>query len=191
MPKGTCLRPPPTTVRRCSGSRRSAGHGWSKNCSRWPRQLRREPARRLSGARRIGATDALLDAIGFALAPFVAAIDNAARARVARDLDSAALAAQQEAGRRLSRAEALAEASAAVEVARDTTTSLPSVHERLTTRELEVLRLLAVGRSNTQIAEALFISPRTVSTHLTSIFTKLDVEGRAEAVAVAQCHGPI
>jgi predicted ATPase/DNA-binding CsgD family transcriptional regulator len=136
-------------------------------------------------ARLIGATNALLGAIGFALAPFVAAIYNAARAHVARHLDSAALAAQQEAGRRLSRAEALAEALAAVEVARGTTLSRPSVHEHLTTRELEVLRLLAAGRSNTQIAEALFISPRTVSTHLTSIFTKLDVGSRTEAVAIA------
>jgi DNA-binding CsgD family transcriptional regulator len=56
---------------------------------------------------------------------------------------------------------------------------------RLSTREVEVLRLVAAGRSNPKIAEALFISPRTVTTHLTHIFDKLGVEGRAEAVALA------
>lgn len=56
---------------------------------------------------------------------------------------------------------------------------------QLSPREVEVLRLVAAGHSNPEIAEALFISPRTVTTHLTHIFDKLDVEGRAEAVALA------
>jgi predicted ATPase/DNA-binding CsgD family transcriptional regulator len=55
----------------------------------------------------------------------------------------------------------------------------------LTPRELEVLCLVATGRSNQQIADALFISPRTVSTHLTSTFTKLGVNSRTEAIAAA------
>lgn len=46
----------------------------------------------------------------------------------------------------------------------------------LTAREHEVLRLLAVGRSNTGIAEELVLSRRTVEAHLRSIFTKLDIE---------------
>jgi DNA-binding NarL/FixJ family response regulator len=62
---------------------------------------------------------------------------------------------------------------------------------RLSTREVEVLRLVAAGRSNPEIAEALFISPRTVTTHLTHIFDKLDVEGRAEAAALAVRGGLI
>lgn len=137
-------------------------------------------------ARLIGATDALRDAIGFALAPFVAAIYDQARDHITRDLGGATLANQQEAGRRLSRQEALAEALEAVTVvANDGSSGPPSAPEGLTARELEVLRLLADGRSNTQIAETLFISPRTVSTHLTSIFTKLDVSSRTEAVAIA------
>jgi predicted ATPase/DNA-binding CsgD family transcriptional regulator len=138
-------------------------------------------------ARLVGATDALREAIGFALAPFVAVIYDRARALVARDLSEATSATQQEAGRRLSRAEALGEALAAV-----TSSVAPSgisVPEGLTARELEVLRLLAAGHSNAQIAEALFISPRTVSTHLTSIFTKLGVGSRTEAVATAHRLG--
>ncbi len=62
---------------------------------------------------------------------------------------------------------------------------------RLSAREAEVLRLVAAGRSNPEIAEALFVSPRTVTTHLTHIFAKLGVEGRAEAVALALRHGLI
>jgi DNA-binding CsgD family transcriptional regulator len=59
---------------------------------------------------------------------------------------------------------------------------------RLSVRETEVLRLVAAGRSNPEIANLLFVSPRTVTTHLTHIFAKLDVEGRAAAVALALRH---
>ena len=59
----------------------------------------------------------------------------------------------------------------------------------LTPRELEVLRLLVAGRSNPEIAAALFISPRTATTHVSHIFAKLGVATRAEAVAFAHRHG--
>ena len=62
---------------------------------------------------------------------------------------------------------------------------------RLSAREAEVLRLVAAGRSNPGIAQDLSISPRTVTTHLTHIFAKLGVEGRAEAAAFAVRHGLI
>jgi DNA-binding NarL/FixJ family response regulator len=55
----------------------------------------------------------------------------------------------------------------------------------LTPRELDVLRLLVAGRSNPQIAEALFISPRTATTHVSNILAKLGVESRTEAAARA------
>jgi DNA-binding CsgD family transcriptional regulator len=55
----------------------------------------------------------------------------------------------------------------------------------LTPRELEVLRLVADGRSNRQIAEALFISAKTASVHVSNILAKLDVSSRVEAAAVA------
>jgi DNA-binding CsgD family transcriptional regulator/tetratricopeptide (TPR) repeat protein len=55
----------------------------------------------------------------------------------------------------------------------------------LTAREIEVLSLLAEGRSTSDIAETLFISPRTVSTHVASILGKLGVSTRSAAVALA------
>jgi DNA-binding CsgD family transcriptional regulator len=59
----------------------------------------------------------------------------------------------------------------------------------LTRREVEVLRLLPRGLSNAEIAAALFVSPRTVQTHLTNLYGKLGVGGRAEAVAYAMARG--
>ncbi|MES4907878.1 AAA family ATPase [Streptomyces sp. NPDC000395] len=55
----------------------------------------------------------------------------------------------------------------------------------LTPRERDVLRLVARGRSNRQIAEELFISPKTASVHVSNILAKLEVSGRGEAAAVA------
>ncbi|MCW8100170.1 AAA family ATPase [Streptomyces tauricus] len=55
----------------------------------------------------------------------------------------------------------------------------------LTSRERDVLRLVAVGRTNRQIAEELFISPKTASVHVSNILGKLGVSGRGEAAAVA------
>lgn len=59
----------------------------------------------------------------------------------------------------------------------------------LTGREREVLRLLSDGRSTGEIAAMLFISPRTASTHVTNILSKLDVTSRAAAVAYAMRVG--
>ncbi|WP_433340506.1 helix-turn-helix transcriptional regulator [Streptomyces sp. CA-253872] len=55
----------------------------------------------------------------------------------------------------------------------------------LTARESEVLRLVASGHSNRRIAEALYISPKTASVHVSRILAKLGVTGRGEAAAVA------
>jgi ATP/maltotriose-dependent transcriptional regulator MalT len=59
----------------------------------------------------------------------------------------------------------------------------------LTPRELEVLRLVTDGRSNRDIAEALFISAKTASVHVSNILAKLDVTGRGEAAATAHRLG--
>ena len=53
------------------------------------------------------------------------------------------------------------------------------------TREQEVLRLVAAGRGNREIAGELFISPRTASVHVSNILGKLNVASRGEAAAVA------
>jgi DNA-binding NarL/FixJ family response regulator len=55
----------------------------------------------------------------------------------------------------------------------------------LTPRELEVLALLARGRRNSEIADALFVSERTVKFHVSSIFGKLGAENRTEAARIA------
>ncbi len=59
----------------------------------------------------------------------------------------------------------------------------------LTARELEVLRLIVEGRSNREIAETLFVSPRTVDNHVTNILAKLEVKSRTAAVAAARRLG--
>jgi DNA-binding NarL/FixJ family response regulator len=59
----------------------------------------------------------------------------------------------------------------------------------LTTRELDVLLLVADGLSNAEIADRLFLSPRTVDSHVAAILRKLDVPSRARAVARATADG--
>jgi len=61
----------------------------------------------------------------------------------------------------------------------------------LSPRELEVARLVAQGRTNRQVAEALFLSPRTVDRHLSAVMRKLDVHSRtAVALAIADADPP-
>jgi DNA-binding NarL/FixJ family response regulator len=63
--------------------------------------------------------------------------------------------------------------------------------EALSPREIEVLQRMAVGKSNKEIGAELFISEGTVKTHIKSIFSKLDVVSRTEAVATANRRGLI
>jgi DNA-binding NarL/FixJ family response regulator len=66
--------------------------------------------------------------------------------------------------------------------------TLPSL-ESLTERELEVLKLLARGLSNTELARELFLSEATVKTHVSSVFRKLRLRDRAQAVVLAYERG--
>ena len=75
---------------------------------------------------------------------------------------------------------------AEVEVLARSVTSLPA---GLTPRELQVLRLVASGRSNREIARELFLSDKTVARHLSNIYAKLDVRSRAGATAYLYDHG--
>jgi Response regulator containing a CheY-like receiver domain and an HTH DNA-binding domain len=63
--------------------------------------------------------------------------------------------------------------------------------ETLSQREIEVLKLMAQGKSNKEIAAALFISEGTVKSHGKSIFARMNVRSRAEAVAAASRRGLI
>jgi len=59
----------------------------------------------------------------------------------------------------------------------------------LTSRELDVLRLVAEGRTNPEIGRELYMSPKTASVHVSRILAKLDVRSRTEAAAVAHRLG--
>ena len=85
-------------------------------------------------------------------------------------------------GRRLSSVQAI---QLADEVIRELTTALDAGEAGLTDREVEVLRLLTLGLGNSEIAERLVLSPRTVHAHVRSIFTKLDVTTRTAAAREA------
>jgi DNA-binding NarL/FixJ family response regulator len=62
---------------------------------------------------------------------------------------------------------------------------------RLSTRELEVLQLMANGLSNQQIAERLFVSVNTIKTHTSNLFLKMEVERRTQAIEMAKRLGLI
>jgi NarL family two-component system response regulator LiaR len=68
-------------------------------------------------------------------------------------------------------------------------TGMQPSHEALTEREFDVLRLLTQGKSNKEIAGALFIGDRTVKSHLSAIFQKLNVTDRTQAALYAVRHG--
>jgi DNA-binding CsgD family transcriptional regulator len=59
----------------------------------------------------------------------------------------------------------------------------------LTAREVEVLRLLAAGRTSKEIAAGLVVSPLTVNRHIANVYAKIEVRNRAEATAFAIAHG--
>ncbi|HEU4912694.1 MAG TPA: AAA family ATPase [Actinomycetes bacterium] len=100
------------------------------------------------------------------------------------------VAAATETARRLGAAPLLSELRLLGGVgARAATDGARSGDESLTGRELEVLTLVAQGRSNRQIGEHLFISAKTVSVHVSNILAKLGAAGRTEAVAVARRRG--
>jgi len=71
------------------------------------------------------------------------------------------------------------------------TNRTPILHEDLTNREQEVLLLIAEGKSNQEIADALFITLKTVKTHVPNILSKLEVEDRTQATIYAFKHGLI
>jgi len=142
-------------------------------------------------ARLLGAIHALCEAIALPVLPHYTQHKRAiveTRAALAEQVYRAAW----EAGRGLTVDEAIAEAREVVAAVQERRAdAMPDQHDSLglSAREQEVLRLLVVGRSNAEIAEALFISPRTATTHVSHVYAKLGVGSRAEAIALAHRNG--
>ncbi|MFZ2173591.1 MAG: response regulator transcription factor [Rhodococcus sp. (in: high G+C Gram-positive bacteria)] len=117
----------------------------------------------------------------------VRAVHAGARGYVVKDVDTTELV---RAIRAISVGESAFDAHSAAALVRSMN-SHTAPPERLTPREQEVLRLLAVGQSNAKIGERLFISSTTVKFHVKNILRKLGVAGRAEAVYEANKQGLI
>ncbi len=138
-------------------------------------------------ARLLGAGNVISERIGEAVQPYARELPNRAEAALRRRLGEAAFEAAWTAGRSLPVAAALDEVESALATVADAAALGIRAHG-LTSREHDVLRLLAAGHANAAIAETLSISQRTVTTHVTNIFTKLGLATRAEAVAFAHTH---
>ncbi|HEV2072577.1 MAG TPA: LuxR C-terminal-related transcriptional regulator [Thermomicrobiales bacterium] len=140
--------------------------------------------------RLFAAAEAIREVAGTPNAAMIPADRKWVMTAVKTRLGADAFAAEWETGKALTAEDAVAEAM-------EPPLSLPGEAPKaklgdslgLSGRELEILRLIAEGRSNRDIAGVLFISPRTVTTHTTGIFTKLDVGSRTAAVAVARERG--
>jgi len=143
----------------------------------------------VKATRLFGAAEALRERHGIDVPP-------AERPRLERDiaaararLAGAAFTAAWAAGRTLPMAVVITEALAvAHEVHQPVPPDVPN-RGGLTQREAEVLRLLAEGRSDREIAAELYISPKTVGTHVSNLLGKLGVPSRAAAVAHVHRHG--
>jgi non-specific serine/threonine protein kinase len=144
-----------------------------------------------SAARLTGASDAICETTGSSLQPYARAIPIPAIAAARAWFGEEAFAAAWEAGRRLSPADAIAEAVAVATAAQGASSSARAgaPPAGLTPREVEVLRLLVEGRSNAEIAHALFISVGTARFHVASILAKLGVPTRTAAATHAVRHG--
>jgi len=135
----------------------------------------------MRGARLLGAAGRLLEESGITLAAHEA--ENRDRARMAARLvlGEERLAAEEAAGRQLSYEEVMA-TGLAVSAPRD---GLPASPAGLTAREIEALQLLAAGLTDREIADRLFLSVRTVESHLASARRKLGATNRTEAATAA------
>jgi len=134
------------------------------------------------------AAQALSEAVGLHHTPEEAALREPYLATTRSQLGEAAWAEALALGRAMGVEEAIEYALSDEDTS---ATALPSTPEHpagLTTREVEVLGLVATGLTSAQVAAELFLSTRTVDTHLTSIYHKLGVTSRAGATRFALEH---
>jgi predicted ATPase/DNA-binding CsgD family transcriptional regulator len=137
--------------------------------------------------------EALSEAVPFQLKPEEIAWREPSRARARSRLGERAWEDALSEGRAMGLKEAIEYAispekpSATTPAPEQPSTSSPPAG--LTPREIEVLGLLATGMTNVQIAETLFLSPRTVQRHLNSVYHKLGVSSRTAAARFALEHG--
>jgi DNA-binding NarL/FixJ family response regulator len=117
----------------------------------------------------------------------VRAMHAGARGYVVKDVDTTELV---RAIRAISAGDSAFDSRSAAAVVRSMS-GRADVHQQLTARELEVLRLLATGLSNNQIGDQLYISATTAKFHVSNIMRKLEVSRRAEAVYAASKRGLI
>jgi predicted ATPase/DNA-binding CsgD family transcriptional regulator len=137
-------------------------------------------------ARLIGSVDAVRSRLGYVLPKPEVDLDRARRIALERVMGQDALARLSTEGGHLDASEIFA-------IIRSLKPNIPIESPRLayglTERELDVLRLLGGGGTNQEIAEKLFISPRTVQSHVANILAKLNVSTRAAAATLAAREG--
>jgi DNA-binding CsgD family transcriptional regulator len=138
----------------------------------------------LSAARLLGAAEALRQRIGAVRFTIYAADYDANVTLLRNALGEAEFDKAWAGGAALSAEEALAYAQRG----RGERKRPASGWESLTPTEQDVVRLVSEGLSNAEVATRLFISPRTVQTHLTHVYAKLDMTSRVQLVAEAARH---
>jgi non-specific serine/threonine protein kinase len=141
------------------------------------------------GARLFASADAWREVTGLARMPAEREAADRLLASIARALGADALAAVTTTGRLTSLEQVAKDALAADPFVTVAPTPGEARDYGLTPREREVLRLLAEGRSDREIADALFMAPRTVSWHVGHILAKFDVESRTAAASLAVREG--
>lgn len=137
-------------------------------------------------ARLLGAAEHLQAETAVRLIPQMEPLLSQARGTIVRSLGAPTSESEAQAGRLMSRAEAVAYALGE-KVPRPTAPAITSAPTPLSKRELEVARLVAAGLSNKEIGSRLFLSERTVETHVSKILNRLGINSRVEIASwVAQ-----
>jgi non-specific serine/threonine protein kinase len=141
------------------------------------------------GVQAIGAASNLHQSLEAQLTPRERADRDSALAAARAALGPSAFARAWRASTTWSMDEAIRAMPAALDPEHSVAASDRIASAGLTSREREVLALIAQGRSNQEIAEILFLSRRTVTTHVGAILRKLEMTSRAGAAAYAVRHG--